>query len=95
MPARLSWPVVLLILSRSPAMAEHPSIFLTPDDVPRLRDKAKLPEMKPFADALMARCEYLLKVGPIKPPAKASTSHDRSGGELGKAGSCRWRWGIC
>ena len=87
----LLWTTVLTMPSNSATAAEHPSIFLKADDVPALRIKANHPEMKRFRDALLARCDRLLTVEPIRPPAKASTAHDRSGGELSKARAAQGR----
>ncbi len=75
----------------SSAAVEHPSIFLKAKDIPALRRKARHPEMKRFYDALLARCEHLLKAEPIRPPAKASTAHDRSGRELLRARDAQGR----
>ncbi|MBN1345198.1 MAG: heparinase II/III family protein [Phycisphaerae bacterium] len=85
------WLPALATMTTPLIAAEHPSIFLSPEDVPALRRKAGHPEMKRFTDALLARCEYLLTAEPIRPPAKASTANDRSGGELHKARSAQGR----
>ncbi len=87
----LGWTLILMMMPQSLPAAEHPSIFLKAKDIPALRERVKHPELKRFADALLARCDHLLTVEPIRPPAKASTANDRSGGELHKARAAQGR----
>jgi len=71
--------------------AEHPRLFLRAADLPGLREKVKDPAIRPWYEALISHCDRVLKEPPAGPPPSASTSMDRSPGELGLARKAQGR----
>ena len=73
-----------------PALRERTSKLLA-QATARVEEEQRRLDLERRNTALLARCEHLLTVGPIRPPAKASTANDRSGRELHRARQAQGR----
>ncbi|MCX6954615.1 MAG: DUF4962 domain-containing protein [Verrucomicrobia bacterium] len=76
-------PMPTLAQQRAKVPAQHPRLFLRPEDVPRLRELARGPEAKALA-ALKKSADAYIKAGPTPEPEHKGSAREKDNAELVK-----------
>ncbi|MBL9186546.1 MAG: DUF4962 domain-containing protein [Opitutaceae bacterium] len=76
-------PMPTIAQQRAKVPAQHPRLFMRPDDVPRLRELARGREAESFA-ALKKAADAYLRAGPTPEPPHKGSARDKNNAELVK-----------
>ena len=74
-------PMPTLAQQRASVPAQHPRLFMRPEDVPRLRELARTTSAKDF-EALKKAADGYIKAGPTPEPAHKGSARDKDNAEL-------------